>query len=240
MKDLTILVVEDEFSWSLEIEMMLHELGYEKILFARDFESANRAFESKNFDFALLDIHLKNENGGLELAKMAHARSIPFVFSTSFREDAVFQAALKEQPMAYLVKPFEKLTLASLLEKVEQTRAETAEKGGPKKPLASAIFVKLGSHLERVELENIHYLMAEGNYTFIYYGSKRVAQKSPLKNVLEQMPSGEFLQVHKSWAVQLSKIEKLELGKGFLKIGDAEIPIGRAYKEALMNALKRL
>ena len=57
----------------------------------------------------------------------------------------------------------------------------------------------------------------------------------PLKDVMDLLPEGKFLRIHRSYIVPLWRIEKRTMT--YVKIMGLEdpLPVGRAYKEVLKN-----
>ena len=224
------MVCEDELAYAIDLEMMLQELGFEKIYLRDNFEAANQVLENVPIGLALLDINIQGRNRGLDLGKRTLEKNIPTIFISSFTDETVFQQAEMTKPMAYLNKPFQKLTLRSLIQTVLAQRESPAV--GPKD-----LFIKNGRQLERIPLDSIQFIEAEGNYSVIHTDKKRFAQKISLKNLLEELPAALFIQVHKGFVVRLALIKNLSLEKEELSIGEKAIPIGRSFKVALLEAI---
>jgi two-component system LytT family response regulator len=72
-------------------------------------------------------------------------------------------------------------------------------------------------------------------YLRIHLVDKKVMTKQSFKSILEQLPDKQFIQVHKSWVVQFSKIESIERNR--IKIGETIIPIGNTYRNRLNDKL---
>ena len=58
-----------------------------------------------------------------------------------------------------------------------------------------------------------------------------------LKTLMEQLPADRFMRVHRSFAVQLSKVRVVE--NGHIVFGKVHIPIGDMYKTAFFEAWGR-
>ena len=59
-----------------------------------------------------------------------------------------------------------------------------------------------------------------------------------MKGIVNRLPDDDFVRTHRSYIVNLDKIEALE--DNSLLIGDKYIPVGASYKEALLNRLNFL
>jgi DNA-binding LytR/AlgR family response regulator len=58
-----------------------------------------------------------------------------------------------------------------------------------------------------------------------------------LKSLQEKLPPKEFIRVHRSYIIPISKIESY--GRNKLKVAGKEIPIGSSYSEVYHQLLKQ-
>jgi two-component system, OmpR family, response regulator len=125
MKEVNILIVEDVSITALEIKKSLMQMGYSVTDIASSYEDALQSIKRKKPDIILLDIDLKGEKNGIELAKtICKNDSIPFIYLTSDDNDDTMREASKTDPAAYLMKPFRREELKSnlmiVLNKIQQ------------------------------------------------------------------------------------------------------------------------
>lgn len=229
MKELHILIAEDELSYAIELEMMLREQGFERLYVRDNFEAACQVLENVPIGLALLDINIQGRNRGLDLGKRTLEKRIPTIFISAFTDEKIFEQAQATQPMAYLNKPFNALTLRSLMKKLLEQRAAPAGSGD--------LFLKTGRQLERIPLDSILWIESDGNYCEIHTEKRRFAQKISLKSLLEDLPADRFLQVHKSFVVRLSAVKNFDTGREILTIGEKELPVGRAFKPEFLRLI---
>ncbi len=97
------LVVEDEFLVSMDIQLMLAQLGCEVVGPCGDLAAALRAVEVQTPDVALLDINIRGQPV-TPVADALAARAVPFVFCTGYRLD---QLAGRYPTTLRLMKPFQ-------------------------------------------------------------------------------------------------------------------------------------
>lgn len=93
----------------------------------------------------------------------------------------------------------------------------------------SHIFVKTEYRIENVAIDDILYIEGMQGYLRIILPNKKIMTKQSFKAIIGQIPGNKFLQVHKSWVVNISKIESIERNR--IKIGNQLIPIGDTYKD---------
>jgi len=113
MANINILVVEDEALVALEIKRAIAKIGFTIVDMVTNYDSAIQSIEHHQPDLILLDINLKNSRDGIEIAH--YAQSIPVVYLTAYADDKTMQRAMQTNPLGYLVKPFKREDLKSIL-----------------------------------------------------------------------------------------------------------------------------
>ncbi|MEJ2496322.1 MAG: response regulator [Sulfurovaceae bacterium] len=94
MNEINILIVEDVSITALEIKKSLIKIGYSVTDIASSYEDALQSIRRKRPDIVLLDIDLKGEKNGIELAKTIRKNdSIPFIYLTSDNNDDTMREA---------------------------------------------------------------------------------------------------------------------------------------------------
>jgi PAS domain S-box-containing protein len=102
-----IYLVEDEPIIAAGIERKVVQLGYEVAGSASSGEKALKAMESTRPDLVLMDIKLEGRMDGIETAAEIRRRfEVPVVFLTAYADEATLDRATKQDPFAYIVKPF--------------------------------------------------------------------------------------------------------------------------------------
>lgn len=99
------------------------------------------------------------------------------------------------------------------------------------------LFIKKGKVLHQVKLNDVLYLSSEGNYVTLHTLNGKYVIKISLKRTGEFFPANRFIQVHRSYIVQLKCIEKIDLSTNELYLLDQVFPIGRKYKAQLLEQL---
>ena len=111
-----ILIVEDQFVEADYLRVMLSEAGYGVTGIARTVLKAQEMIKHERPDFVLLDIFLKGNLTGIDLAKELTENNIPFVYLSANSTEDVLNAAKATQPYGFLVKPFREKDLLITLE----------------------------------------------------------------------------------------------------------------------------
>jgi DNA-binding LytR/AlgR family response regulator len=95
--------------------------------------------------------------------------------------------------------------------------------------------IKADGKLYLVEHHDILYFEALGDYVQVITREKKLVTHDTMKNIEDNLPSGKFLRVHRSFIISLEKIDFVEGNR--IKIGDEYIPVGQSYKANLDSYL---
>ena len=114
---INVLIVEDEWITSEEIKEVL-EANEIRVVGQTDNAEEALALTSENkVDVALLDIHIKGQKDGIELAEeISKIRSTAIIFLTAFDDAEYISRAKQVLPAAYLIKPFQAKSLMLSIE----------------------------------------------------------------------------------------------------------------------------
>jgi DNA-binding LytR/AlgR family response regulator len=219
-----IIIIDDE---PLAIDVILHHLkrfsNFEVVkTFTDSVEAFNYLKEGHHIDIAFTDIAMP-EISGIELVKLTKVNTM-FILTTSYSEYAVESFDL--EVVDYLLKPisFERLTKAII-------RFENLKKKNNTTKLEPSFFVKEGDEFIKILVKNIDYIQGLKDYAKIITGNNYCLALKTLKSIEEVLSPYQFMRIHKSYIVPLSKIRQYN-GKCVL-INNSEIPVGSSYKETL-------
>ncbi|HSN49782.1 MAG TPA: LytTR family DNA-binding domain-containing protein, partial [Bacteroidales bacterium] len=90
------------------------------------------------------------------------------------------------------------------------------------------IFIKSSKKTYRVNLDEIFYIEALGDYVKIFTADKMIVSYQSLKNIEHLLPVKSFPRIHKSYIISLAKVDLIEGNQ--VKIRDQYIPIGSNFK----------
>lgn len=101
-----ILIVEDQWIEANDLQIILEGSGFEVTGIAKSVDQALTLLEERRPDMVLLDIFLKGDLTGIDLAKNLAASKIPFIYLTANSDAITLEAAKATQPYGFLVKPY--------------------------------------------------------------------------------------------------------------------------------------
>ncbi len=196
------------------------------------FTDAFKALEflqTEQVDLIFLDIKMPDISG------IDFVNSLPrkplLIFTTAYSEHAV--TSFDMDAVDYLLKPFSlsrfmKACIKAL--ELYNTRNATAS--------ADHLFIKTSYEQVKVQLDEICYLEATGNYVNLVLDDRQILSRSTLGEMATLLPGKRFVRVHRSYLVSVSKIERLE--KNQVTIKGVNIPISEGYAATLAAALQQL
>lgn len=237
-----ILIVEDESLVAMDMVDMLTRMGYALLPNAMGFNDAVEILETNKPDLVLVDINLSGTKTGIDLAReLKDKYKIPFIFVTSHSDKQTVNTASATLPSGYLVKPFDAEDLFTSIEVALANYA--ARDGQPRNPDAGlkvndSVFVKTDKNFCKVKIADILWLESEHNYMFIVTEKAKYIVRSSFKDFLENIPNDQFVQVHKSYIVNINKVESFSHSD--LVINGKEIPLSRNCKDDFMARINRV
>lgn len=243
-----ILIVEDDPIIAEDLAQNMNDFGYEALKPVDNAEEAMGVIRREQPDLILFDVHLGGEIDGIELATMVKAKfDIPFIYLTAFNDGETFERIKATGPSAYLIKPVDDNNLetsiaVALYNHANKKSAFEGEKETSEKMnefvADEYIFIKVKHELRKIRLQDILFAEAYDNYAFIYTDKGKHIVSSSLKVVESRLPSDQFIRTHRSYVINLSKIDRIE--ENTLHIGKHPIPIGKTYREQLMSRIQQL
>jgi DNA-binding LytR/AlgR family response regulator len=188
---------------------------------------ATHILNRQQADLLFLDINMPGLSG------ISFARSLTvsplIIFTTAYPEYAV--EGFELNALDYLVKPFsfERFLKAvnRALERLVESRMQADE---PRK-----ILLKSDRKLYAVEFSRILFVEGQGDYIRVWLEDKKLMVHETIRNFLGSLPGETFLRIHKSYIVNLDRIECIEGNR--VRIGEHAIAVSPASREELLGRL---
>ena len=218
---------------------MLNKLAkmFDSIFISNNID-ANIAFQSTNpidvlnfttsntVDVFILDIQLKSNMSGLELAEKIREsnKDCYIIFTTGHLEYSL---------LAYKLKTFDYIAKPITLERLEETVLRLVDdvNGQPKK------YIKIDSKNTLVDENEILYIKREGMKLIYHTFSKDYESYSSFAKMENLLPKN-FIRCHKSFVVNLNKIVHLDPVSNTIYFnGNSTCEIGPKYKKVILEVL---
>jgi len=180
-------------------------------------------------DLLLLDIHMPKISGIDFLKTLKNPPMV--IFTTAYSEYALQGYSL--DVIDYLMKP---VSFDRFLKAVQKARDFHSLKHQQKSSSDEYFFIKCDSKFERINFNEVLFVESLQNYVVINTSEKKYITYLTLSAVGEQLPSSQFMKVHKSYLIALNKVKAIE-GNEILVMNGSKIPISRNLKEEVMNRI---
>lgn len=192
-----------------------------------DGQAALQRVTNDGFDLLILDLEMPGMDGREVLGAIGH--DLPVIIVTGDRDFAV--DAFRYNVVDYLVKPVAFDRFAQAWRKTGGGKAHAGI------PARSIVFVREGSDIVRVDLEEVRYIKSESNYVRFHLDGRDVSSLMNMKDLEHKLPAG-LVRVHRSYFVNLRHVERLDSND--VKIGRDLIPVSETYREELIKRLDLL
>lgn len=199
-------------------------------------ESAAEAYKNianHKIDLLLLDIEMPGITG-IELVR-GLGETKPLIIFISSRKDYAADA-FDLNVVDFIAKPVTPDRFLKAIIKAKEIFKNRNLFVGSKKD--EFIFIRDSSVIRRLKLADIDYLEAKGDYVKLYVDDKIYSIHSSLKSVEDKLPQDVFSRVHRSFIINVGKIDTIE--GGTLIIKKSFVPVSDAYKSALNKRMQIL
>ncbi len=192
-------------------------------------EARNVITQRQDIDLIILDIQMPELNGFEFIASLD---SPPNIIIISSAEEYALKA-FDFNVVDYLLKP---VSYGRFLKAVDKTMRYFS-----KKEITNTddeeIFIKKGSSLVKLKLRDIIYIEALENYVTLTTNNDKFTIHFTMKAIENQLPSGVFIRVHRSFIINKSMIQTINESSLDLNVGGTlkNIPVGKSFKDSLLN-----
>lgn len=184
-------------------------------------------------ELLFLDIEMPGMTG-MELAQSLGEKRPLIIFTTSKRDYAA--DAFDLNVVDFITKPINPVRFLQAIEKAKEFSKNRSL--APDNKEEDFIFIRDSNTVRRLELSDVLFLEAQGDYVKICISNQSYHIHSTLKSVEEKLPASIFLRVHRSFIINMSKIDTIE--GGTLIINGNLVPVSDAYRAALNKRMQIL
>jgi len=97
------------------------------------------------------------------------------------------------------------------------------------------VLLKEGRKQISLEIDQIHYLMSNGNYVEVITSGRRYVIREKLSALIEQISHSDFIQVHRRYVVNFANIKAVNSNR--IWVSEFEIPISSTFKKSLQERI---
>ena len=228
---LNVLIVDDEPLATEIIESYASSLSNLHVVKScNDPIEALKTIKNENIDLLFLDIQMPELTGIEFIKSLVHPPLV--IFTTAFPDYAVDGFEL--DAVDYLLKPISKDRFIRAVQKAEDILEHRQAQGQVHKDY---IFVKADKKMLKLKFDNVLYVEGLKDYVIIRTVEGRVITLHTMKGLEQKLPQDQFLRIHRSFIVNLSKISAVVGNMIELTVANQrkQIPIGKSYKDKLFE-----
>ena len=224
------LIIDDEPASQEVLKIFIEKIDFLSLVNVCNnaIEALSEIKSNSEIDLLFLDINMPKISG---LSFYKSLQNPPLViFTTAYPQYAI--EGFNVNAIDYLLKPFSFDRFLTSVNKVVDklnTKIKAAH-------LEETILIKADKKLHKVNVCSIIYIEAFGDYVKIYLENEFLLTNKTFKNLLNLLPLKKFIQVHKSFAINLQKVSFVE-GNQIL-INKNKIPIGLKFKKIFLDKFK--
>lgn len=219
-------ILEDEIPAQNILKNYIDKIHYlELVGVFKACEEVHTFFKNRQADIIFLDINLPDISG-IDFIKTI--KNPPKVVMTTAYPDYALDSFELDTIIDYLVKPFSFDRFLKAIRKVENLNNNFTTE-------TKSVFINVDKTLHKLTINDILYIESDRNYITIVTANKKSVLIDSLKKWNDKLPDS-FLQIHKSFIVNVSKIDKVSGNEVY--IDDRRIPIGRTFKPELLKKIE--
>jgi len=242
---LRVLVVEDDALFAVELRMLIEEIGYEVMAVIDNAAETLELVYSEKPDLILMDIDIKGRLSGIELGQQIKHLHIPILYITSFGDKNHHKEAQKSHMIGYLVKPLSKYSIQSAIHLAVKSLViqspQQAREEEDNFVLDNYFFFKKRQIYQKVAIYEVGLIEADGDYINVYTKDKeKYVARMTISKIEDQLPSGIFFRVHRSYIVNLNLISTINFQENFINILSRTVTISKARKKELNRLINRM
>ena len=229
--EINCMVVDDDPIFRQYISKQIIETtGLKLVTEADSAQKAIELLEENEIDIIFLDVQMP-EMTGIELVQRLN-NGYEVILVTA--NDSYAVDAFDQRVTDYLIKPFEYDRFSQAVKKARKN----IESFRNKKDQLEHIFIKSDGKVIHLKLTDILFVEALADYVVINTEAKKYIVHHTMKGVEKKLPIGRFVRVHRSFIVNLERIDFIE--DLSIHVKAKSIPIGASYKEKLYKTMNFL
>jgi len=230
------IIVDDEAAARIIVQQLCETTSDLNVV--AEFGSAVEAIKFLNqqsVDVIFLDIHMPGFTGVDFVQTLKNPPQI--VFTTSDTNFAI-EAYEYEAIVDYLVKPITRERFTKSIQKIKNSTAANVSPVVAETIEGNDLYINIDRRLIKLKFEDILLVEAKGDYIHVKTIKKEYRVHTTLKKIKEKLPNTMFLQIHRSYIININKI--IDIEDNSVLIDKNVIPISRSNRPELMRRLNLL
>ncbi len=199
---------------------------------------AIKFLNQQTVDVVFLDIHMPGFTG---FDFVQTLKNPPKIVLTTSDTNFAIEAYEYEAIVDYLVKPISPERFSKSIKKVKNSLEKQAALSSSEENAGSIggeLYINIDRRLIKLNFDEILFIEAKGDYIDVKTTKENHRVHNTLKKIREKLPEDLFLQIHRSYIINFTKIMDIE--DNSVLIEKNVIPISRSNRPELMRRLNLL
>jgi DNA-binding LytR/AlgR family response regulator len=233
------IIIDDEATARLVVRQLCSKIPELDVI--EEFDNAISAIKflnQQNIDVIFLDIHMPGFSG---VDFIQTLKDPPKVVMTTSDTDFAIAAYEYECIVDYLVKPITLERFEKSIEKIKNTSTKKPQAKSLAQENSSEgedLYINIDRRLIKLKLNEILVIEAKGDYIDVKTEKEDHRVHTTLKKIKEKLPEKLFLQIHRSYIINFTKI--IDIEDNSVLIAKNVVPISRSNRPELMRRLNLL
>lgn len=199
---------------------------------------AIKFLNQRSVDVVYLDIHMPGFTG---VDFVQTLKNPPKIVLTTSDTDFAIQSYEYECIVDYLVKPVTQERFEKSYQKIKNAIVQKPKANGndnQESDLEGDLYINIDRRLIKLRFNEILIIEAKGDYIGVKTEKEEYRVHTTLKKIKEKLPKKLFLQIHRSFIINVTKI--IDIEDNSVLIEKNVIPISRSNRPELMRRLNLL
>ncbi|WP_445382583.1 LytR/AlgR family response regulator transcription factor [Robiginitalea sp. IMCC43444] len=233
------IIIDDEAAARAVLKQLCSKMDNLHVI--EEFDNAIEAIKFLNqqdIDLIFLDIHMPGFSG---IDFVQTLKNPPNIVMTTSDTDFAIASYEYETIVDYLVKPILPERFEKCIQKVQNshlTRPKKADLPDGENRVGEDLYINIDRRLIKLKYNEILLIEAKGDYINIKTETEEYLVHTTLKKILAKLPEEQFLQIHRSYIINFTKI--IDIEDNSVLIEKNVIPISRSNRPELMRRLNLL
>lgn len=188
--------------------------------------------ENAYADITFIDIDMP-QLSGMDLSELLHNKTT-IVFATAYDKYAL--QAFEKNAFDYILKPISYERFLKCINKLNSRVVKNSSQEEESSRDHFYIQYEMKGKIVKIEYKDVEYIQALKNYVIIHTLTGKFITYLTMKEVEESLPPNIFMRVHKSFIVNLTKVQSID-GNAIQLGNKTEIVLGVSYKDAFFAKL---
>jgi DNA-binding LytR/AlgR family response regulator len=229
MNNITCIITDDEPFARKGLQGYIEKIGFLNLKgTCEDAIQLSNMLQQQPVDLLFLDIQMPHITG-IEFIR-ALSKPPKVIFTTAYEQYAL--QGFELDVLDYLLKP---ISYERFLKSAWKARDYFAVREEKSTTAIAYMFAKSNGKLEKICFDEILFIEGMENYAAIHLENKKLIIHTTIKALLEKLPSGKFIQTHKSYIAAIDKVESIE--GNTLHIQKHQVPVSKYLREEVLGVI---